>query len=202
VILAASDIAIIIDRLGEQARDDIAWAENLVPPTDPDDFALEAIFVICNSGMKNTVARGIYQRVVKQIYAGGPVREVFRHPGKAKAIETIWFDRQDLFDRYMAATDKLEFCGSMPWIGGTTKYHLAKNFGADVAKPDVHLQRLADLEGVTAQQLCERLAAETGYRVATIDTILWRACANGVINSRSGQLAGRAALNQKGRGDE
>lgn len=175
--------------LGEQGQDDVTWAESIKEPTDADDFALEAIFVICNSGMQNKVARGIYTRVVKQIHAGGPVREVFKHDGKVKAIETIWFDRKDLFAKYLSATDKLAFCRSLPWIGGITSYHLAKNFGADVAKPDVHLQRLADIEGITAQALCERLAAETGYRVATVDTVLWRACANGVINSRTGALA-------------
>jgi hypothetical protein len=174
--------------LGEQGQDDIAWAENIQEPIDADDFALEAIFVICNSGMKNTVARGIYERVVKKLHAGEPAREAFKHDGKVKAIEAIWFDRKPLYAAFLAATDKLAFCEALPFIGGITKYHLAKNFGAQVAKPDVHLQRLADREGVSAQQLCERLAAETGYRVATVDTILWRACANGIINSRTGEL--------------
>jgi hypothetical protein len=60
----------------------------------------------------------------------------------------------------------------------------SENLGADVAKPDVHLNRLAEAERVTAQELCERLAKETGYRAATVDLILWRACANGIIHSR------------------
>jgi hypothetical protein len=187
--ICAATFVSVLDALGEQGRDDVAWSESIKEPVDADDFALEAIFVICNSGMKNTVARGIYTRVVKQIYAGAPVREVFKHDGKVKAIESIWFDRRPLYAKFLAATDKLAFCESLPFIGGITKYHLAKNFGAQVAKPDVHLQRLADREGVTAQHLCERLAAETGYRVATVDTILWRACANGIINSRTGDTA-------------
>jgi len=202
VKLTADDFHHIVEMLGSIGREDIAWSESIKPPEDAEDFALEAIFVICNSGMKNTVARGIYERVVKQIYAGGPVREVFGHPGKAQAIETIWFDRRDLFSRYMAADDKLEFCGALPWIGGITKYHLAKNFGAQVAKPDVHLQRLADHEGTTAQALCERLASVTGWKIATIDVLLWRACANGIINSRTGEVAGRQALSSNRRGDE
>lgn len=187
-MIDAAAFVSVLTELGDLGRSDIAWAESIKEPTDPDDFALEAIFVICNSGMKNTVTRGIYERVVKQIYAGAPVREVFKHDGKVKAIEAIWFDRKPLYAKFIAAADKLEFCASLPFIGGITKYHLAKNFGAQVAKPDVHLQRLADREGVTAQQLCERLAGETGYRVATVDTILWRACANGIINSRTGEL--------------
>lgn len=186
--------------LGDQGLDDIAWAESIKEPTDADDFALAAIFVICNSGMKNTVARGIYERIVKQIYASAPVRKVFKHDGKVKAIEAIWFDRKPLFAKYIAADDKLAACEALPFIGGITKYHLAKNFGAQVAKPDVHLQRLADREGVTAQELCERIAAETGYRVSTVDTILWRACANGIIDSKSGRMPALSLEQEKSHG--
>ncbi|GMN03051.1 hypothetical protein MTsPCn3_17820 [Erythrobacter sp. MTPC3] len=71
----------------------------------------------------------------------------------------------------------------MPWIGPITVYHLAKNLGADVAKPDVHLERLARGDKTTSQTLCRRLSRWTGYRVATIDTVLWRACANGFLHS-------------------
>lgn len=178
----------VITLLGSLAAQDIEWSEGIKPPVDADDFALEAVYVICNSGMKNTVARGIYERVAKELYAGGTAHNKFRHVGKASAIDAIWSDRHSLFVRYMAAPDKVEFCASLPWNGGITKYHLAKNFGADVAKPDVHLQRLADREGTTAQALCERLAAAVGYRVATVDVLLWRACANGIINSRTGKI--------------
>ena len=180
------EIAVEMERRG---FDDISWSEALAPPISPEDFASEAIFVICNSGMKNTVARGIYQRVMAAVDAGLSASTAFGHVGKAAAIDTIWRDRVTLYAAYMAAEDKLAACEAMPWIGAITKYHLAKNFGADVAKPDVHLQRLADHHGCTPQALCDRLAAETGYRAATIDTVLWRACAEGVIDSRTGRRA-------------
>lgn len=165
-------------------RGDIEWSEGVMPPTDPVGFAREAIFVICNSGMRFTVAQGIFNRVMAALEAGGAAGDAFGHKGKAAAIDHIWREREALLEAYLAAPDKLEFCQSLPWIGGITKYHLAKNFGADVAKPDVHLQRLADVEGCTAQELCDRLAAETGYRAATVDVVLWRACAIGAIKSR------------------
>lgn len=176
-------------RVAGFADGDIEWSENIQEPTDPAEWALEAIFVICNSGMKNTVARRIFDRIVAALNEGRPVSEAFGHKGKVGAIEHIWNNRDELLVRYQQATDKLEFCGSLPWIGGITKYHLAKNFGLDVAKPDVHLQRLADLEGTTVDALCRRLAVETGFRVATVDVLIWRACAEGIIDSRSGLLA-------------
>lgn len=187
-MITADDFRRIVAALGQIALDDIEWANSCCEPDDADKFAQEAIFVICNSGMKNTVARGIYERVGVAIRAGRSASTAFGHKGKAAAIDDIWRRRNELLAAYLAATDKLEFCASLPWIGHITKYHLAKNFGAQVAKPDVHLQRLADREKVTAQALCERLAVETGYRVPAIDTVLWRACANGIINSRTGEI--------------
>lgn len=162
----------------------IAWSENAGDPKTPDDFALEAIFVICNSGMKHTVARRIFDRISEQadgseINAG----KVFGHRGKAAAIDEIWRRRAELFHAYLRAADKVEFCGSLPWIGKITKFHLAKNFGADVAKPDVHLDRLAYHHNTTPQALCNHLAKTTGYKVRTVDLILWMACAKGIIKS-------------------
>jgi hypothetical protein len=164
---------------------DIEWSEGINPPTCPDEFAREAIFVICNSGMRFTVAQGIFNRVMAAIEDGGSASDAFGHKGKAAAIDFIWQERKRLLSEYHAAVDKLAFCESLPWIGGITKYHLAKNFGADVAKPDVHLQRLADHAGCSAQELCDRLASATGYRAATVDVVLWRACAIGVLQSRA-----------------
>lgn len=171
------------------ADEDIQWSENVTAPDNAEDFARETIWVICNSGMKNTVARLIYDRVIGALSSGRRVMEVFRHAGKAQAIERIWGDRATLHLGYLAAEDKLAFCRSLPWIGDITKFHLAKNFGLDVAKPDVHLQRLADLEGGSVAAMCERLAAETGFRVATVDLLVWRACAVGILNSRTGAIA-------------
>lgn len=178
----------VLAALDQQGVDDVNWAESLAAPTHEDDFARDVIFVICNSGMKYTVAWGIYQRCIAALEANEDVGLAFRHPGKSKAIAKVWADRVGLYQAYLQTRDQLAFLAELPWIGQITKYHLAKNFGLDFAKPDLHLQRLADLEGCTVQALCERLAAETGYRVATVDTILWRACANGLIDSRSGAL--------------
>ncbi|NMG64359.1 hypothetical protein GPA19_05290 [Azoarcus indigens] len=179
--------------LGQVAEDDIAWALNVRPPVGGVQFAQDVIFVICNSGMKNTVAQGIFERCMDALWSGKPVREAFGHKGKAAAIERVWEERADLLAGYNRADDKLAYLESLPWVGPITKYHLAKNFGLPYAKPDVHLQSLADREGCTAQALCERLAGETGLTVSAVDTVLWRACALGVIDSKSGRILQEAA---------
>jgi len=189
----AALLAALVERLAlEGYGDDVTWSETVAlagEPEDPDFFAREAIFVIANSGMRHTVARGIFERAMGALLAGEPVLGVFGHKGKAAAMEYIWAERARLLAEYRAAPDKLAFCGSLPWIGGITRYHLAKNFGVDCAKPDVHLQRLADRQGETVPGLCARLAAETGYRIATVDLVLWRACATGLLDSPTGRVS-------------
>lgn len=187
--VSLADFRRIVDLLGEQGRQDIEWAEALRLPTDAIDFATEAIFVICNSGMKNTVARRIFDKMAPVLTRGGSASEVFGHKGKSAAIDRIWREQESLFATFLAAHDKLTWLETLPWIGGITKYHLAKNFGVDCAKPDVHLQRLADRAGTDVHTLCATLAAATGYRIATVDTLLWRACANGIVDSRTGRIA-------------
>jgi len=171
-----------VRRAGYKAA--IEWSENIQPPATAAQFAAEAIYVICNSGMSNRVAVPIFERCMAALRRGESAKAVFGHKDKAAAIDTIWRRRGRLFRQFRQTADLVEFCSTLPWVGPVTKFHLAKNLGADVAKPDVHLNRLAEPEGITAQELCERLAQETGYRAATVDLILWRACADGIIHSR------------------
>lgn len=164
---------------------EIEWAQSVLPPTDAETFAGEAIWVICCSGMKEQVARLIQDRVWAALRARRPVFTGFKHKGKAAAIDDIWERRNWWFAEFLKASDKVEFCGTLPWIGTITKWHLAKNLGVDCAKPDRHLERIAAACHTTPHDLCARLAAETGDRIATVDLVLWRAANLGVIDTRN-----------------
>lgn len=163
--------------------DEIAWAESVQPVSNAHDFWCEFAWVVLNSGMKNTVARGIWAKVRPTVEGGGSAGDVFGHKGKSAAIDYVYRDRERLLGEYLAAEDKLAFIVSMPWIGKITKFHLAKNYGLNTSKPDRHLVRIAGDEGVKA--LCERLAAESGDRVGTVDLVLWRAAAIGLIDTKA-----------------
>ena len=45
----------------------IDWSENMTPPGDADEFAARAIYVICNSGMRVTVAAPICQLCMAEL---------------------------------------------------------------------------------------------------------------------------------------
>ena len=161
----------------------IDWSETIGPAEDADDFAARAIYVICNSGMKASIAAGIFDRWMAALRQGQALPDNVGHDGKRQGAAIIWQQRESLLAAYIEAEDPVAFLEQLPWIGPVTRHHLAKNLGIDDAKPDVHLERLARRAKTTTHKLCARLARQTGYRMSTIDTILWRACADGYLNS-------------------
>jgi hypothetical protein len=177
--------------------DMIAWSETIMPPIEARTFAKEVIYVICNSGMNFLTANGIYQRCIRALAAGQSSRTVFGHPGKTKAIDHIWQHRKILFAGFQIAENKLGYCHTLPFVGNITKYHLAKNLGLDTIKPDIHLMRLAFAERVSPMALCARLAYQTGYRQSTIDSILWRACADRFLDSNIYAVEGWTAATER-----
>lgn len=89
----------------------------------------------------------------------------------AKYINDIGFDE---FKRSVLA-DPINRLQSLPFIGPITSWHLAKNLGLDVAKPDRHLVRVSQHLGfLSADDLCRELAATTGEQAKVIDLIVWR----------------------------
>ena len=92
--------------------------------------------------------------------------------------DRIYTEHKDEIDKALqASNDKIEYLDSLPMIGPITKYHLARNLGIDCAKPDRHLVKLAKYFGYpSVQQMCEDISKESGYRIGTVDVILWRYC--------------------------
>jgi hypothetical protein len=158
------------------------WAQFLMPVADADTFWSEYAWVVLNSGMKEQIARKIWNRVRPVVEAGQSAATVFGHKGKAAAIDHVWANRERLLAEYQAAADKVEWCETLPWIGGITKWHLAKNYGHDCAKPDRHLVRIFG-SAADAFAHCARLSIETGDRIATVDVVIWRAANLGLLSA-------------------
>ena len=172
---------------------EIDWAESIKKCSTREQFFSEYVWVVLNSGMKNQVAEKVWQRIKEAWEKGLPTSSAFKHTGKVAAIDYVAANLDLLWRNWTKAnrlgTDHaLDFLESLPWIGPITKYHLAKNYGVDVAKPDRHLQRVAAWTNETPQGLCERIARETGDRVATVDLVIWRACNLGIVNSKGPRL--------------
>lgn len=145
----------------------------------PDDFLREYVYVVCNSGMKNQIAEKIFQRWWKFGYKS------IGHPGKREAVKQAEKNKNKIFNDLpcncitvkIPISETLEYLESLPWIGKITKYHLARNIGLDVAKPDRHLVRIADHLGYSdIQQMCKKVSEYFGDRIGTVDVVLWRYC--------------------------
>ena len=161
--------------------DEIIWSESLKPCDNADLFFGEYMWVVLSSGIKNQIARIIQERIYQAWASGLPTSAGFGHKGKVKAIENVMAIKELLFVEYQASANKMGWLGGLPFIGDITKWHLAKNLGADVAKPDRHLVRIARRFNTDCFTLCRKLAKETGYRIATIDLIIWRAANLGFV---------------------
>lgn len=160
---------------------DIKWAENVKPCTSSDDFLVEFVFVVCNSGMKAQIAVQIFNRLIQAMKDRTSIWCAFKHPGKLGAIGYVWAIRNKLFFEYWKAKDKIEFCKSLPWIGDITKYHLAKNLGVDCIKPDRHLVRIAKEYNTDPFSMCRKLSEIIGDNLNTVDTVIWRSANLGMI---------------------
>jgi hypothetical protein len=154
--------------------DEIEYVRNIKRFEDQDavTFFQEYVWVVLNAGMKEQVARGIYDRYMEKL----DIEEI-NHPGKRKGIHRATLEYETWFDGLQKAQDKIQFCESLPWIGPITKYHLARNIGIDTVKPDRHLVRLAATYGYDSPlKLCTEIQKTVGERLGVIDVILWRYC--------------------------
>jgi hypothetical protein len=164
--------------------DEIQWAQNLRPPVEPVAMWRDYAWVVMCSGMKEQIVRVIWNRMRPHVEAGGSAHDIFGHKGKATAIDCGWREREAWLRSYLALTtdeDRIAWCQERPWVGPITRWHLAKNYGVDCAKPDRHLVRIAALDGETPFELCARIGRETGERVATVDLVIWRAANLGLV---------------------
>jgi hypothetical protein len=155
-------------------------------------FLREYAWVVLNSGFREAVVRKHFNYIslsfcdwesAEVIAENRDVcvrcaSSVFGHRGKLQAIgETASLIAKNGF-RWLEEcleVDALSTLESLRYIGDVTKWHLAKNIGLDVAKPDRHLVRLASRFGYSdVHVMCRDIHERCGDLVSVADLILWR----------------------------
>jgi len=173
-------------------EEEIAWQEAAcLKSVTAKIFVREAAWVVLCGGMRESVVRARFGALgdafalwePEQIMRTPAVCErralrVFNHPTKVRAIVRIASDvvRQgaDAFVRGIE-THGPTFLLQLPHIGPVTCFHLAKNLGCAVAKPDRHLERLACALGFAgARDLCSVIANALDEPIQVVDVVLWR----------------------------
>jgi len=172
---------------------EIDWQDGLFfDGVTESNFLAEAAWVVLASGMRETIVRKAFSAVTVSFgwweSAAKIAREpdacvaaalgAFNHRGKIAAIATIASRVDELgFDRLKAeiAREGVPRLREFPYMGPATSFHLAKNLGMDVVKPDRHLLRIAQATGYPSPDvLCRDIAREVGDRISVVDLVLWR----------------------------
>jgi hypothetical protein len=156
------------------------------------EFLRQYAWVVLNSGFREAVVRKHFSyislcfcdwesaaSIVQNSEACiGCATSVFGNWRKLKAlVEAARMIESEGFEVFRlrikaGAMSELE---RLPYIGAVTKFHLAKNLGLDVAKPDRHLVRVASRFGYKdVQRMCRDIFDFCGDKIAVADLVLWR----------------------------
>ncbi len=156
------------------------------------DFLREASWVILSAGMSEAVVRRRFPAVSAAFHnwrgaatitrcktkCRNAALTAFAHTGKISAIIALAGKvSSDGFDRIKRNISLygVDYLQEFEYIGPITCYHLAKNIGLDVVKPDRHLVRLAfATEFESPLDLCRMISEATGDRLSVVDLVLWR----------------------------
>jgi hypothetical protein len=159
------------------------------------DLLREAAWVILCSGFSERVVRGRFDAIslcfcdwVSAEYimrraerCRSTAMAVFGSARKIGAIEDVCrYVCEHGFDTLSSCiqADPVRELRKLPFIGPVTSYHLAKNLGIDVVKPDRHLARLASKFGFgSAESMCTEIGHQVGEPASVVDIVLWRYCA-------------------------
>lgn len=153
---------------------EIEYVRSIKPLNEQDSitFFREYVWVVLNAGMREQVARNIFNKFMEKMDL-----DKIRHIGKRSAIRSAIYEYEKWFEQLQKSENKIEFLDTLPWIGPITKYHLARNIGIDTVKPDRHLVRLAEGYGYkTPLELCQEIQKTIPEKLGVIDLILWRYC--------------------------
>ena len=156
------------------------------------DFLRELAWVVLSAGMAERVVRLKFDAISKAFLYWSSAAEIsireeicvasalqhFAHKGKIAAIAAaatlVAKTSFEVLLEEVMVNPVLEL-QRFSYIGPVTAFHLAKNLGVRIAKPDRHLTRLCKVAGfVQVGELCNCIASFLGDDVSKVDTVLWR----------------------------
>lgn len=176
-------------------QEQLEYFRNLPKPNEVSDrfFFQELAWCIYNAGMRETVIRKKWESIRLAFFDFDPsfvaqygdeslkaMREIFNHPKKNESVvQSAHLILKDTpIGKKLGAfseDEALNYLEGYPFIGKITKYHLARNMGFDVVKPDRHLVRLTQFLGCDSpDKLVSEISQMTGERKGYIDYVLWQ----------------------------
>lgn len=174
-------------------REEIAWQQSVkLEDLSESHFLREHAWVTLGSGMKERVVRSVFPRISSSFFNWESAKKIVENESQCRRLALISFKNTNKINAIIStshivhdkgfelikssiADNTLETIKMFPYMGPTTIYHLAKNIGLQVAKPDRHLVRLAEKAGYDGvQSFCSDISLNTGDSIAVVDIVLWR----------------------------
>lgn len=172
---------------------EITWQSNIdFNSLNESVFLRELAWVVLSCGMKEQIVRKKFGLISECFFHWSSAKKIvnnkdecfrnafkiFHHQRKIAAIIISSGIIKEMGFHHLKQQIKenpFEILRKFPYIGKVTVFHLAKNIGLDVAKPDRHLVRIADYEGFNnVQDFCKKISLITGDSVSVIDIVFWR----------------------------
>ncbi len=177
----------------EGYSDEIRWQDELhFEDVDESTFLKELGWVILTSGMKTEVISNRFCRISDCFYNWVSARKIWENSQSCLNRALRFFNHRLKITAIISAAEQVAKIGfaklkqaiekdpintlrMFKFIGPATAFHLAKNIGIPIAKPDRHLQRIAHLEGYDdVQEFCRDISEMSGDKIQVVDVVLWR----------------------------
>jgi hypothetical protein len=154
-------------------------------------FLREAAWVILASGMSDAIISKKFD-AISNAFCNWEIDKIKKQKAKCrttalhifnndKKIDAILFIAKKINDegfdqiKREIQTSGIEYLITLPFIGPATSYHLAKNIGFSVAKPDRHLVRISEKIGFASPHLlCSAIASRIEEKISVVDLVIWR----------------------------
>lgn len=192
-ILVSAYIKAKLRILASRFGPEILWQKTVrIKNLTETDLLRECAWVILSSGMRESIVRRRFPSVAEAFFNWESSRDIVLHRNRCvrsalvqfrneRKIKAIAQSAQVIHEKGFEELRKEILCHPLqalrqfPYIGPTTSFHLAKNIGLAVAKPDRHLLRLTALSGYEQPaDLCNVIADYIGDPVSVVDIVLWR----------------------------
>lgn len=173
------------DEIDWQADVDVAgWGETT--------FLRESAWVVLSSGFREAVIRRCFANVSAAFLHWGSAEAIVEQQELCRSNALLAFGNERKIDAILHIVQRVAFDGidairaavcergtqfiqELPFMGPVTSFHLAKNLGVPVVKPDRHLTRLAVYAGYeSVEEMCQKIADLIGDTLPVIDIVLWR----------------------------
>ncbi|MEZ0231232.1 MAG: hypothetical protein ACAH12_00200 [Methylophilaceae bacterium] len=157
-------------------------------------FLREAAWVILCSGFKESIIRNKFDYISLCFCDWESAKEIIKNSEVCVQTAMFEFGNKQKLKAIIGVAELMNLVGfenlkqiiiknpieelqKLPFIGSITSWHLAKNLGLSVAKPDRHLIKLTEFLGYAdVQKLCRDVADSVGDPISVVDIIFWRYC--------------------------